>query len=142
MTGAAIHDIYGGEVRVVRHDEFSPHGHTMIDFLEALKDPDVPFFRYALLVGLLASVSLGIVGSYVVTRRITYIAAAISHCVLGGIGAALYLQVVVGLVWCNPMYGALVAGIAFGDHYRTGQSICSPTRRHGYKRGLGGGHWR
>ena len=44
--------------------------------------------------GLLASVSLGIVGSYVVTRRITYIAAAISHCVLGGIGAALYLQVV------------------------------------------------
>ena len=24
MTGAAINDIYGGEVRMVRHDEFSP----------------------------------------------------------------------------------------------------------------------
>jgi zinc transport system permease protein len=83
----------------------------MIEFLRALRDPAVPFLRYALLVGLLASVSLGIVGSYVVTRRITYIAAAISHCVLGGIGAAFYLQVVVGWTWCNPMYGALVAAL-------------------------------
>ena len=69
----------------------------MIDFFDALRDPDIPFFRYALVVGLLASVSLGIVGSYVVTRRITYIAAAISHCVLGGIGVAFYLNVVHGL---------------------------------------------
>jgi zinc transport system permease protein len=83
----------------------------MADFLDALADPDIPFFRYALLVGLLASVSLGVVGSYVVTRRITYIAAAISHCVLGGIGAALYLQTAMGLAWCNPMYGALVAAL-------------------------------
>ena len=28
MTGDAIRDIYGGEVRVVRHDEFSPPGHV------------------------------------------------------------------------------------------------------------------
>ncbi len=28
MTGAAIRDIYGGEVRMVRHDEFSPSGHV------------------------------------------------------------------------------------------------------------------
>lgn len=83
----------------------------MTDFLDALNDPDVAFLRYALLVGLLASVSLGIVGSYVVTRRITYIAAAISHCVLGGIGAALYLNAAMGLTWCNPMYGALVAAL-------------------------------
>lgn len=83
----------------------------MIDFLQALQDPDIPFLRYALAVGLLASVSLGIVGSYVVTRRITYIAAAISHCVLGGIGAALYLNVVWGWSWCSPMCGALAAAI-------------------------------
>ena len=67
------------------------------------------FFRYALVVGLLASVSLGIVGSYVVTRRITYIAAAISHCVLGGIGAALYFNARIGC--CNPMYGAMAAAL-------------------------------
>ncbi len=28
MTGDAIRDIYGGEVRMVRHDEFSPPGHV------------------------------------------------------------------------------------------------------------------
>jgi zinc transport system ATP-binding protein len=28
MTGEAIRDIYGGEVRMVRHDEFSPLGHV------------------------------------------------------------------------------------------------------------------
>jgi zinc transport system permease protein len=81
----------------------------MTDFFAALRD--IPFFRYALVAGLLASVSLGIVGSYVVTRRITYIAAAISHCVLGGIGAALYLQKVAGWQWCDPIGGALVAAL-------------------------------
>jgi zinc transport system permease protein len=83
----------------------------MIEFFRALNDPDISFLRYALVVGLLASVSLGIVGSYVVTRRITYIAAAISHCVLGGIGAALYLNVAIGLAWCHPLYGALAAAL-------------------------------
>jgi len=28
LTGAVIRDLYGGEVRMVRHDEFSPFGHT------------------------------------------------------------------------------------------------------------------
>ena len=83
----------------------------MVDFFKALGDPAFPFVRYALIVGLLASVSFGIVGSYVVTRRITYIAAAISHCVLGGIGAALYLKLVQGLHWCDPTYGALAAAL-------------------------------
>jgi zinc transport system permease protein len=63
------------------------------------------------LVGLLASVSFGIIGSYVVTRRITYIAAAISHCVLGGIGVASYLNAVCGWHWCDPMHGALAAAL-------------------------------
>jgi zinc transport system permease protein len=83
----------------------------MSDFIDALKDPAFPFLRYSLMVGLLASVSLGIVGSYVVARRITYIAAAISHCILGGIGAALYLNVAVKIGWCSPVGGALVAAI-------------------------------
>lgn len=83
----------------------------MTDFFQALSDPDIPFFRYALVVGMLASVSLGIVGSYVVTRRITYIAAAISHCVLGGIGAARYMDIVLGWSWCDPMLGALAAAL-------------------------------
>jgi zinc transport system permease protein len=83
----------------------------MSDFFQALFDPDIPFLRYAFLAGVLSSVSLGVVGSYVVTRRITYIAAAIAHCVLGGIGAALYLDKVVGWTWCDPIYGATAAAI-------------------------------
>ncbi len=81
----------------------------MTDFLDAIRE--LPFLRYALLTGLLASVPLGIVGSYVVTRRITYIGAAISHCVLGGIGAALYLNVVYHLDWCSPLAGAVAAAL-------------------------------
>jgi zinc transport system permease protein len=83
----------------------------MSDFIRDLLDPQFPFLRYALLMGLLSSVSLGVVGSYVVTRRISYIAAAISHCMLGGIGAALYLDKVIGWTWCDPMYGATAAAI-------------------------------
>jgi len=81
------------------------------DFFSALNNPDIPFLQYALIVGVLSSVAFGIVGSYVVARRITYIAGAISHCVLGGIGAGLYLQKKLGIAWLDPLYGALVAAI-------------------------------
>jgi zinc transport system permease protein len=84
---------------------------SMNEFLNALTNPNVPFLRYALLAGLLGSVSFGIVGSYVVTRRITYIAAAISHCVLGGIGAALYMKSAWGWTWFTPMLGAMAAAL-------------------------------
>jgi zinc transport system permease protein len=78
---------------------------------EAIFDPLIPFVRYALLMGLLSSVSMGVVGSYVVTRRITYIAAAISHCVVGGIGAAIYCQSALGWEWFDPLYGAIIAAL-------------------------------
>jgi len=79
------------------------------DFLEAAAN--YPFMQYALVAGLLASVACGLVGTYVVVRRITYIAGGISHCVLGGIGAALYLQKVHGWTWLQPMYGAVAAAL-------------------------------
>lgn len=83
----------------------------MADFFDALGDPDIPFLRYALIAGLLACVSFGVVGTYVVTRRISYLAGAIAHSVLGGIGAAVYAQQVLGWQWCHPMLGALVAAL-------------------------------
>lgn len=83
----------------------------MADFFNALSDPDIPFLRFALIAGLLAGVSFGVVGTYVVTRRISYLAGAIAHSVLGGIGAAVYAQQVLGLAWCHPMLGALVAAL-------------------------------
>ncbi len=84
----------------------------MIEFFQALNNPDITFLRYALLAGVLASVAFGIVGTYVVARRITYIAGAISHCVLGGIGAALYCQNKFDLPWLHPLLGATVAALA------------------------------
>ena len=85
---------------------------NMAEFVSALCDPHVSFFRYAFIIGILASVSFGIVGTYIVTRRITYIAGAISHCVLGGIGAGLYIQRKIGVEWFDPLYGAVFAALA------------------------------
>jgi zinc transport system permease protein len=70
-----------------------------------------PFLQYAVAAALLASVSSGLVGSLIVVRRSTYIAGAISHCVLGGLGAARFFQTVYGVEWFTPMLGALAAAI-------------------------------
>ncbi|MBN2474538.1 MAG: metal ABC transporter permease [Pirellulales bacterium] len=83
----------------------------MSELFDALGDPDFPLMRHALFAGVLASVAFGVMGTYVVTRRISYLAAAIAHCVLGGIGAALYCQAALGLAWCQPMYGAVAAAL-------------------------------
>ncbi|MFZ5764037.1 MAG: metal ABC transporter permease [Thermodesulfobacteriota bacterium] len=50
------------------------------------------FLQYAFIAGVLSSIACGIIGSYVTVRRITYIAGAISHCTLGGMGAARFFQ--------------------------------------------------
>ena len=80
----------------------------MSDFLRDL--PNHLFLQYALLTGILASIACGVIGTYVVVRRITYIAGSIAHCVLGGMGAARYMHVVHG--WpVDPLHGALVVAL-------------------------------
>jgi zinc transport system permease protein len=83
----------------------------MTEFLAALTDPNLPFFRYALLTGLFASLPFGIIGTFVVVRRISSIAGAIAHCVLGGIGLGLYLEKGVGVTWFGPMQGAVLVAL-------------------------------
>ncbi len=83
----------------------------MTEFLAALADPHLPFLRYALIAGILASISFGIIGTLVVVRRISSIAGAIAHCVLGGIGAGLYLEQVAGVGWASPVQGAIVVAL-------------------------------
>lgn len=83
----------------------------MTEFFQALSDPDLGFLRNALLLGLIGSIPLGAVGTFVVARRISYLAAAIAHSVLGGIGAALYAREVLGWSWLHPMLGALLAAL-------------------------------
>lgn len=86
----------------------------MIDFCNALLNPDVPFIRFALIAGLLSSVTFGIIGSFVVVKRMTYIAGAISHTALGGIGLALYADVVLKIGFLTPMGGALLFALIAG----------------------------
>lgn len=69
------------------------------------------FLQYALFTGFFASIACGIIGSYIVTKRITYIAGSIAHTVLGGLGAARYCQVVHGMDWFYPLYGAILAAL-------------------------------
>lgn len=69
------------------------------------------FLQYALLTGILASVSCGVIGSFVVVRRITYIAGGIAHSVLGGLGAALYVQKSYDWPALDPLYGAIAAAL-------------------------------
>lgn len=80
-----------------------------MDFWTALSQ--YGFLRNALLAGILASLACGVVGSYVVSRRITVIAGSLAHSVLGGMGAAFYLRVVHGWSWLHPMHGAVAAAL-------------------------------
>lgn len=81
----------------------------MSEFFHAVLNQ--PLARNAVIAALLLSVSCGMVGTYVVVRRITYIAAGVAHCVLGGMGAARYLQLSMGWSWLHPAYGALAAAL-------------------------------
>jgi len=81
----------------------------MIEFLRDLLA--FPFLQYALATGLLASVAAGVVGSFITVRRIGYIAGAIAHTVLGGMGLARYLQRVYGWEFVTPLVGAVASAL-------------------------------
>jgi zinc transport system permease protein len=67
--------------------------------------------QHALLAGVLAGVACGVVGTYVVSRRITFLAGGVSHSVLGGMGLAHYLAVAVGWSFLQPLHGAIAAAL-------------------------------
>ncbi len=83
----------------------------MTDFFNAVINSEVPFIRYALITGIISSVPFGIIGSFVVVKRMSYIAGAISHSVLGGIGLALFSRNVLNIKHMTPMTGAFIFAI-------------------------------
>ena len=58
-----------------------------MDILELLH---YTFFQHALLGSLFASIACGIIGTYIVTRRLVFISGGITHASFGGIGLGLY----------------------------------------------------
>ena len=63
------------------------------------------FMRNALIAGMLASVACGIIGTYVVVKRIVFISGGISHSAFGGIGLGYLLGI-------DPIIGALFFTLA------------------------------
>lgn len=70
------------------------------------------FLQMALVASLLASFASGVIGSFVVVKRIAFIAGSISHSILGGMGLCLWLQRVYGIAWLHPLFGAFLGSIA------------------------------
>jgi zinc transport system permease protein len=62
------------------------------------------FFTNSLLAALLASITCGIAGTYIVSRRMVFISGGITHASFGGIGIAWFMGI-------NPVAGAAVFSI-------------------------------
>lgn len=74
---------------------------------------DNPFLATGLCAAILASIACGLIGPFVMTRRIVFLSGAIAHIALGGIGAAIFLR---GhypdhFAWFEPLHGAIVAAV-------------------------------
>jgi len=74
----------------------------MMDLLDALFHQ--AFLQQALLAGILASIGCGLIGPFVVVKRIAFLSGGIAHSVLAGMGAAVYFDF-------DPLLGALVAAV-------------------------------
>src|SRR5579872_2633789 len=70
-----------------------------------------PFLQFALLAGCAASITSGIIGSYVVVKRIVFISGSIAHSVLGGMGFCLWLKRTYQIDWLDPLHGAIAAAL-------------------------------
>ena len=70
---------------------------------------DYAFFRNALLGSLFASIACGIIGTYVVTKRLVFISGGITHASFGGLGIGFYFSL-------SPILSAMVFSVlsAFG----------------------------
>lgn len=74
----------------------------MMEFFSALTEQT--FLQNAMIAGVLASIACGLIGTYVVVMRISYLAGGIAHSVMGGMGLAYYLG-------GSPFIGALIAAV-------------------------------
>lgn len=79
-----------------------------MSFIHAVLNHSI--LQYALIATLFASIANGVIGSFVVIRRLAFISGGIAHSILGGIGLSVWLKSVFGITWLSPLFGALVAG--------------------------------
>ncbi|MDG6217891.1 MAG: metal ABC transporter permease [Candidatus Thermoplasmatota archaeon] len=70
------------------------------------------FVQRMFLAGLLASISCGVIGSFIVVKRVVFLSGGIAHATFGGIGLAYYLQYTMSWMWIDPLLGALLFAVA------------------------------
>jgi zinc transport system permease protein len=72
-----------------------------------------PLLVTGLLAGLFASVACGVIGPYVIAKRIVFLAGAIAHVTVGGIGAAIFLRAHWPALfgWMTPLHGAVAVAL-------------------------------
>lgn len=72
------------------------------------------FFQNAFIACILTSISCGIIGTYIVSRRVVFVSGGITHASFGGIGIGYFIGI-------NPVLGALVFSVlsAIGIEYFT-----------------------
>lgn len=63
------------------------------------------FMQHAILAGILASIVCGMIGPFIVTRRMVFISGGLSHAAFGGLGIAYWLGI-------RPLFGALAFVLA------------------------------
>jgi zinc transport system permease protein len=104
---------------------------SVLDAIPFFRDMAVnPFLATGLAAAALASLACGLVGPYVISRRIVFLSGAVAHIAVGGIGAAVFLsrgypQQFGGL---SPLAGGIVAALASAVvlswmHRRSGERI-------------------
>ena len=67
-----------------------------------------PFMQNALIVGILSSICCGIIGTYIVNKKMVFISSSISHASYGGVGIGLYLISILNLTFKDPIFFALI----------------------------------
>ena len=81
---------------------------------ELLFAPEFSFLRAAFLFTAAAALTFGLVGTFIVTRRIGYLAGAISHTAFGGIGIGFWLKEAAAAGSCG--FGTLVVLLWGGEN--------------------------
>ena len=62
------------------------------------------FFRHAVVAGVLAAALCGVVGTFVVVKRLAFVSGGISHAAFGGLGVCYFL-------WLDPILGAVAVSL-------------------------------
>lgn len=72
------------------------------------------FMRNAIIVGILSSICCGLMGTYIVNKKMVFISSSISHASYGGIGIGIYLIYFFNIPFKDPLIFGLIFSIFSG----------------------------